>query len=182
MNFHLNVYRLDLDAWINEPEPELDDTETQMETGSLEIFYKTTNIAVPDFRESYQSESGAGFVALEDKEDNSQRREARRMEQSTNPHYLKSSSHSRRSPSSQLISQTDDIPIASISLTVPLQVSTSKKLSDKYLELEKNKDSTKKLRSKKDKKKKKKSDRDVQGMKFEIFKNVFSPICNVLTF
>ena len=173
---------MDLDTWINEPEPELDDTETQMETGSLEIFYKTTNIAVPDFCESYQSESGAGFVASEDKEDNSQRREARRMEQSTNPHYLKSSSHSRRSPSSQLISQTDDIPIATISLTVPLQVSTSKKLSDKYLELEKNKDSTKKLRSKKDKKKKKKSDRDVQGMKFEILRNVFSPICNVLTF
>lgn len=165
MYFYWYLYRLDLEAWINEPEPELDDSENQMETGSLEIFYKTTNAVVPDFRESYQSESGSGFVASEDKEDNSQRREARRVEQSTNPHYLKSSSHSRRSPSSQLISQIEDIPVAPISLTVPLQVSTSKKLSDKYLELEKNKDSSKKPRSKKDKKKKKKSDKDVQGIK-----------------
>lgn len=175
-----------MDAWINEPESELDDTDNQMETGSLEIFYKTTNSAVSDFRESYQCESGTGFLASEDKEDDFQRRETRRMEQSTNPHYLKSSSHSRRSPSSQFISQTDDIPVATISLTVPLQVSTSKKLSDKYLELEKNKDSSKKHRPKKDKKKKKKSDRDVQGIKqlketkISIYKKmVFLSVCNL---
>jgi len=58
--------------------------------------------------------------------------------------------------------------VTPINLAVPLKVSSSKKLSDKYLELEKNKTSShsKKSRSKKDdgKKKKKKKDKpDVEG-------------------
>ena len=169
---------MDLDTWINEPEPDLDDAENQMENGSLEIFYKTTAAPVQDYRESYQGESGTNFVAAGDKEDDHQRRETRRIEQSTNPHYLKSSSYSRQSPSSQLISQSDDIPVTPISLTVPLQISTSKKLSDKYLELEKSKDNSsvsKKARSKKDRKKKNKSEKEgmLRGSSKTFYYNYF---------
>jgi len=62
----------------------------------------------------------------------------------------------------------EEIPVTPINLGVPLKVSSSKKLSDKYLELEKNKDSShsKKSRSKKDdgkKKKKKKGKADIEG-------------------
>lgn len=149
------LFRLDLDAWINEPEPESDDEGTKVDAGSLEIFYKTS-APVSDFRDGYQGES-----VYEEAEDVQQvRREARRVEQASNPHYLKGSSQARRSPSSQLLSPAEEIPVMSINLSVPLQVSTSKKLSDKYLELERRKEASseasKKHRSKRDKKKKKK--------------------------
>ena len=70
--------------------------------------------------------------------------------------------------SPSLSPSTEEIPVTPINLAVPLKVSSSKKLSDKYLELEKNKTSShsKKSRSKKDdgKKKKKKKDKpDVEG-------------------
>lgn len=141
-----------MDSWINEPEPESDE-EPKTDGGSLEIFYKTS-APVSDFRDGYQGEG-----VFEDAEDTQQvRREARRVEQANNPHYLKGSSQARRSPSSQLLSPAEEIPVVAINLSVPLQVSTSKKLSDKYLELERRKEasSEKKHRSKRDKKKKKK--------------------------
>ena len=144
-----------MDAWINEPQPESDDERPKAGEGSLEIFY-TTSTPVSDFRDGYQ-----GDAVYEDPEDVQQmRRDARRAEQANNPHYLKGSSSSRRSPSQHLMSPTEDIPVMPINLSVPLQVSTSRKLSDKYLELERKKeassDSSKKHRSKRDKKKKKK--------------------------
>ena len=62
----------------------------------------------------------------------------------------------------------EEIPVTPINLAVPLKVSSGRKLSDKYLELEKNKSPphSKKNRSKKDdskKKKKKKGKPDVEG-------------------
>ena len=145
---------LDLDAWINQPESEAEE-EPKTDGGSLEIFYKT-NTPVSDFRDGYQGEG-----VYEDVEDGQQvRREARRVEQANNPHYLKGSSQARRSPSSQLLSPAEEIPVVAINLSVPLQVSATKKLSDKYLELERRKEASaensKKHRSKRDKKKKKK--------------------------
>ena len=145
---------MDLDAWINRPESEAEE-EPKTDGGSLEIFYKT-NTPVSDFRDGYQGEG-----VYEDVEDGQQvRREARRVEQANNPHYLKGSSQARRSPSSQLLSPAEEIPVVAINLSVPLQVSATKKLSDKYLELERRKEASaensKKHRSKRDKKKKKK--------------------------
>lgn len=160
---------LDLDAWINEPEQESDD-EPKADKGSLDIFYKTST-SVSDFRDGYQGESVYEETEHMQSEDVRQsaarqqvRREALRVEQANNPHYLKASSQARQSPSasSQLLSPaSEEIPVMSINLSVPLQVSTSKKLSDKYLELERNKEASsdsKKHRSKRDKKKKKKKD------------------------
>lgn len=152
--------RLDLDAWINEPEPESENEERITDLGSLEIFYKTS-APVSDFRDGYQGEG-----VYEESEDVQQvRREARRVEQANNPHYLKGFSQAPRSPSSQLLSPAEEIPVMSINLSVPLQVSTSKKLSDKYLELERRKDvsleSSQKHRSKRDKKKKKRKGKEL---------------------
>lgn len=156
-----------MDAWINEPEQESDD-EPKADKGSLDIFYKTST-SVSDFRDGYQGESVYEETEHMQSEDVRQsaarqqvRREALRVEQANNPHYLKASSQARQSPSasSQLLSPaSEEIPVMSINLSVPLQVSTSKKLSDKYLELERNKEASsdsKKHRSKRDKKKKKK--------------------------
>jgi hypothetical protein len=154
---------LDLDAWINEPEPESDE-EPKADGGSLDIFYKSSTSA-PDFRDGYQGEGvydETEHVQSDDIRQRQQvRRDALRVEQANNPHYLKGSSQARRSPSSssQLLSPTEEIPVMSINLSVPLQVSASKKLSDKYLELERSKEASsdsKKHRSKRDKKKKKK--------------------------
>lgn len=153
---------MDLDAWINEPEPESDEESRQSGAGSLEIFYKsTTPVAGFDVRDGYQGEA-----AYEEPEDvQQQRKEARRAEQANNPHYLKATSKSQRSPSSQLLSPADDVPVVPINLSVPLQVS-GKKLSDKYLELERSKsggDNSRKHRSKKDKKKKNKKGKKEDG-------------------
>ena len=99
---------LDLDAWINQPESEAEE-EPKTDGGSLEIFYKT-NTPVSDFRDGYQGEG-----VYEDVEDGQQvRREARRVEQANNPHYLKGSSQARRSPSSQLLSPAEEIPVVAI--------------------------------------------------------------------
>lgn len=146
--------RLDLDAWINEPEPESDDDSRKIDAGSFEIFYKTST-PLADFRDGYQGEG-----VIEESEDVQQvRREARRVEQANNPHYLKGSSRARRSPS-QLLSPAEEVPVMLVNPSVPLHTSSSKKLSDKYLELERRKETSsetsKKHRTKRDKKKKKK--------------------------
>ncbi len=167
MVYNCCSFSLDLDAWINEPEPESDEEPKTDGGGSLDIFYKSSTSA-PDFRDGYQGEGVYDEGDQAQSDDVRQqvlrqqvRREALRVEQASNPHYLKGSSQARRSPSSssQLLSPTEEIPVMSINLSVPLQVSTSRKLSDKYLELERNKEASsdsKKHRSKRDKKKKKK--------------------------
>ncbi len=163
-----------MDAWINEPIPEDDEPKDS----GLDIFYKTTPVPALDFRESgYQGETSTVYEERNEGEDTyNQRREARRVVQANNPHYLKSSSSSssRKSPSSQLLSPSasEEIPVVPINLSVPLQISTSTKLSDKYLELERNKETenqqSKKHRSKKDKKKKKSKAKDAKGKPFLI--------------
>ena len=157
-----------MDAWINEPEPESDDESRKVDAGSLEIFYKTSNASgstpLADFRDGYQGEG----VYEEPEEVQQVRREARRVEQANNPHYLKGNSSRNRllaSPAEEAAAAAA-VPVIPIHLSVPLQVSSSgggggRKLSDKYLELERQKESSsskdKKHRSnKRDKKKKKK--------------------------
>lgn len=146
-----------MDAWINEPEPEEEQSDKKDSGGLLEIFYKSTG-AVPEFRDGYQAETGTGYDD-EGEEAHLQRREARRVIHANNPHYLKgsSSSSSRRSPSS-LLSPSASEDVSASSVNPSNSQKTGGKLSDKYLELERNKESesqSKKHRSKKDKKKKK---------------------------
>lgn len=49
-------------------------------------------------------------------------REARRIEQSHNPNYLKSKSTTKKNKSDELKDDLDDIPIQEIQLDVPLQI------------------------------------------------------------
>ena len=51
---------LNLDAWINEPQPDSDEEEQSPSNKSWEIFYKSSVLA-SDFRDTggYQAESGA---------------------------------------------------------------------------------------------------------------------------
>jgi len=163
---------LDLDAWINEPEPDSEDEVSHVGQGSLEIFYKSSSGADAEF-DGYQGENAAPVAP----EELQQRREARRQEQASNPHYLKGSSL-LMSPS--LSPSGEEIPVTPINLAVPLKVSSGRKLSDKYLELEKNKSPphSKKNRSKKDdskKKKKKKGKPDVEESSEEDTITVTSP-------
>ena len=88
----------------------------------------------------------------------------------SNPHYLKGSSKNR-GPAA-VVNASEEFPVTPINLSVPLQVSTSKKLSDKYLELEKSKENkhSKKNRSAKEapdgkKNKKKKKSKVAEGSK-----------------
>lgn len=149
------VLSLDLDAWINEPEPE-SDALTASE-GTLEIFYKSS-MPTPEVRDGYQYDTAPSPDVSD--ELLQQRRESRKMEQDSNPHYLKSSTRARHSPIS---SPSDENLLGNREALIPntsqtSKSTTAKKLSDKYFELEMNKErttnSSKKHRSKKEKKKK----------------------------
>lgn len=149
---------LDLDVWINEPEPDTD--ALIVSEGSLEIFYKTS-MQNPEIRDTYGYQADATPSPDASNELLKQRRESRRMEQESNPHYLKSSSRVRHSP---ILSPSDENSLGIKESTVlnapqaPKSTTTARKLSDKYFELEMNKEKTvnapKKHRSKKEKKKK----------------------------
>jgi len=57
-------FRLDLNAWINEPEPDSEDEVSNVGKGSLEIFYKSSSTADAEY-ESYQGDSAAPLAPEE---------------------------------------------------------------------------------------------------------------------
>ncbi|XP_075154927.1 adaptor-related protein complex 3, delta 1 subunit-like garnet isoform X1 [Haematobia irritans] len=152
---------LDLDEWINPP-PE-DDSDESSHDDKEELFVSATA----------QLEENKRRPSEELTPEQIERQRMQRMiEQSNNPHYLKSSpstpdvgSSNARSLSSNnsqhnadQYDNIDDIPIAELSLDIPLKVGATKR-SDQYLLQEKanSKEKRKHKKSKKSKKSKSKT-------------------------
>lgn len=63
-------------------------------------------------------------------------REARRIEQSHNPNYLKSKSTTKKNKSDELKDDLDDIPIQEIQLDVPLQITCKPMIVHSFVDWE----------------------------------------------
>ena len=165
---------LDLDAWINEPPPEsdpesADDEDEENEAGNdYEIFKPASN---EDDDDEGERESGSSSKKKKKKkkhkkgskdepteEEIQASKEARLMEQSMNPNYLKPGpSPAKSSSTGNNRSPVDDIPVQSIDLGVPLHI-PGLASADQYLNISRD-SSVKgegKKKSKKGKKKKSK--------------------------
>lgn len=103
---------LDLDSWINDPPSESSDEEEEPVTNFLQ-----SSEHVSYHRESTQKTYEPSEEELE------KRREARKLEQASNPHYLKSYPARSRGD----LDRIEDIPVTQIDLNVPLHI------PDKYL-------------------------------------------------
>ncbi|XP_065362825.1 AP-3 complex subunit delta [Calliphora vicina] len=152
---------LDLDEWINPP-PE-DESSSSSNDEKEELFVSSS---------SHQDEAAARRRPSEEltPEQIERQRMQRLIEQSNNPHYLKSSPStpdvaakgrslsSNNSQNNAEYDNIDEIPIAELSLDVPLKIGATKR-SDQYLLQEKAnaKDKKKHKKSKKSKKSKSKS-------------------------
>lgn len=101
---------LDLDEWINPPPAE---SSSSSEDEQANLFVSNDHV---------ENESKTRTIELTE-EERDQMREARRIEQSHNPNYLKSSdkksSHKARKTN---IDDCNDIPIAELALEIPLQI------------------------------------------------------------
>ncbi|XP_037919686.1 AP-3 complex subunit delta isoform X3 [Hermetia illucens] len=131
---------LNLDEWINTPP---DDSSSSSEEEQNDLFISNENHDSDNNRRRNDDLS---------KEEIARRREARMIEQSNNPHYLKSNVR-RKSDELTLNDGCEDIPIAELALEVPLQIH-SKKRSDQYL-IEQQKSAKKKAKKTKKSKKSK---------------------------
>lgn len=98
---------LDLDKWINEPLSE----SSEEEEVTTEIFFKNDN------KNGGTRHQNKTYEPTE--EELEKRREARKVEQANNPHYLKSNP---AKPSSLDTTKIEDIPVTHIDLTVPLNI------------------------------------------------------------
>ncbi|XP_054722236.1 AP-3 complex subunit delta-1-like [Uloborus diversus] len=127
---------LDLDAWINDPPS---DSSSEEECDG-DIFIKTEHKMVMQQAASKRYEPS--------EEELEKRREARKFEQASNPHYLKANEKNAD------LNSVNDIPVAHIDLSVPLHI-PGLISSEKYLSID-NGISTKKHRKVKRKKKNKK--------------------------
>lgn len=144
---------LDLDEWINAPSEK--DSSSSSDEEKEELFAAITKNHDPEGIKRSKSDD----LTPEQLE---KYRQQRLLEQSNNPHYLKSNDSKKtetNSPTNDADAYVnlDEIPIAELSLEVPLQV-LSMKRSDKYLEDEKKpiKEKKKHKKSKKSKKSKNK--------------------------
>ncbi|XP_030851518.1 AP-3 complex subunit delta-1 isoform X2 [Strongylocentrotus purpuratus] len=111
---------LDLDKWINAPPSDSSDEEVTIDTMFIHDAHRV----------KHQKEV---VYEVLDEEELEKRREARRVEQASNPHYLKDdrSSSSKKKKLKDLAAENDgtnSIPVAQIDLTVPLHV------PDQYME------------------------------------------------
>ena len=135
---------LDLDSWINDPPSESSDSEDQ---DMNEIFVKTDKSDVCSKRDAYEPSV----------EELQKRREARKLEQENNPHYLKVSSSkntsSYRNSTNNNEEDFDNIPVAELDIPVSLKI-TDFRSSKKYFDIDK--ESSQKRHKKLNKKKKSK--------------------------
>lgn len=116
----MSFYRLDLDAWINEP---LQDSESDSDSDvGQSLFIKLDKSESFSKNEKYQPE-----LTEEERE---RIRQARKQEQLNNPHYLKGPS--KKSENNGNYETSENVPIADIDLSIPLKVMPQKR-SDKYL-------------------------------------------------
>ncbi|XP_078574749.1 AP-3 complex subunit delta-1-like isoform X3 [Branchiostoma floridae x Branchiostoma japonicum] len=121
---------LDLDKWINDPPSESSDEEGP-----------ANSLFIPDDSRMMNESLTRQVEELSDDE-LERRREARRAETQNNPHYLKLGGPAKGSKYQEVVN-VEDIPVANIDLSVPLYVpaqenspESTKRLSDKYLEAE----------------------------------------------
>ncbi|KAG8038163.1 hypothetical protein G9C98_006488 [Cotesia typhae] len=150
---------LDLDTWINDPPSETSDEE---DLDMNDIFVK-----------SEKSEYGARKVSVEPTaEELQRRREARKLEQENNPHYLKTTASPRNSNSNSYHNSDyknddyDHIPIAELDIPVSLKVNSFSNSKLLNLSAEVNKKRRKKHGKKKKSKKNKNqssTDDDMDG-------------------
>lgn len=107
---------LDLDAWINDPPSESSDSE---DLDMNDIFVKTEKIS-----DSHHKPHAVELTP----EELQQRRDARKLEQENNPHYLKGTSNSFKNPSSyhNISNNNEDdfesIPVAELNIPVSLEI------------------------------------------------------------
>uniref|UniRef100_A0A1L8DVZ0 AP-3 complex subunit delta n=1 Tax=Nyssomyia neivai TaxID=330878 RepID=A0A1L8DVZ0_9DIPT len=112
---------LDLHKWINTP-PELSSPSSEDDDDMGDLFVTNSELQARAERKKYIEPSGEELEKM---------REARKMEQNNNPHYLKGATRNSL-PTKVRNDGCDDIPIAEIALEVPLTVHSTKR-SDKYL-------------------------------------------------
>ncbi|XP_059616416.1 AP-3 complex subunit delta [Phlebotomus argentipes] len=141
---------LDLHKWINSP-PELSSPSSEGEDDMGDLFVSSADLQSRAERKKYVEPTGEELEKM---------REARKMEQNNNPHYLKGSARDSL-PMKLRNDGCDDIPIAEIALDVPLTVHSTKR-SDKYLVDDQKTDKQKK------KKKTKKGDKKSHKSKHKI--------------
>ncbi|XP_076653466.1 adaptor-related protein complex 3, delta 1 subunit-like garnet [Halictus rubicundus] len=108
---------LDLDSWINDPPSESSDSE---DLDMNDIFIKTEKTSDSYSRRDFNEPSA---------EELQKRREARKLEQQNNPHYLKGSFKNSTSyhNSSNIYEEFDNIPVAELDIPVALKVNNHKR-------------------------------------------------------
>ena len=100
---------LDLDSWINDPPSESSDSE---DLDMNEIFVKAEK--TNDIKRHYEPSP----------EELELRREARKLEQENNPHYLKHSSTSSKKNKYIHNDEYENTPIAELDIPVSLKISS----------------------------------------------------------
>ncbi|TGZ49560.1 AP-3 complex subunit delta-1 [Temnothorax longispinosus] len=140
---------LDLDSWINDPPSESSDSE---DLDMNDIFIKTEK---PNNSFSKRDLSEPSLEELE------RRREARKLEQENNPHYLKGSFKTSTSyhNSSSAYEDFENIPFAELDIPISLKISNSHRCRDVDSSHKRHKKHEKK-KSKKNKDKKSASEED----------------------
>ncbi|CAL1684949.1 unnamed protein product [Lasius platythorax] len=135
---------LDLDSWINDPPSESSDSE---DLDMNDIFIKAEKS-----NDSY-SKRELNEPSLEELE---RRREARKLEQENNPHYLKGSFKTSTSyhNSSSIYEDFENIPVAELDIPISLKISNSHRCRDINSSHKRHKKHEKKKKSKQSKNKK----------------------------
>lgn len=155
---------LDLDAWINEPPPEDDDTEESEDDVQVFVSAEGTDSTSSRKKKKQKKHKKKDSSKLSSPpeptpEELKEKKEARLLEQSMNPNYLKDTptrSPAKSAPGS--VTPVDDIPVQTIDLGVPLQI-PGLASADQYLNISRE---SSELGDKK-KKKKKKRKKSVQN-------------------
>ncbi|XP_071450099.1 AP-3 complex subunit delta-1 [Hetaerina americana] len=106
---------LDLDAWINDPPSESSESEEDDRNG--ENLFGPSDRSLKLFASEISTRTNHPVSQNLSEEELQKRREARRLEQANNPHYLKGG---RKSLNENLVA---DIPVIPIELSTPLNIS-----------------------------------------------------------
>ncbi|XP_012531460.2 AP-3 complex subunit delta-1 [Monomorium pharaonis] len=141
---------LDLDSWINDPPSESSDSE---DLDMNDIFIKSEK---PNNSFSKRDLNEPSLEELE------RRREARKLEQENNPHYLKGSFKTSTSynNSSGVYEDFENIPVTELDIPISLKISNSHRCRDLDSSHKRHKKHEKKKKSKKNKNKKSASEED----------------------
>lgn len=108
---------LDLDSWINDPPSESSDSEDQ---DMNDIFVKTEKMNDSYPKREFNEPSA---------EELQKRREARKLEQQNNPHYLKGTFKNSTSyhNSSNIYEEFENIPVTELDIPVSLKITNNHK-------------------------------------------------------